>query len=200
MSTPPKLAQALLSLSIPLANRDPILGDFEEEFAKRKHNKDGSANLWYWRQAALSFPYFISGRIKTSPAAMQVLLIIISYLIFITWTFLAFHIFRLVYTTNVFKGSILLALSVRLFIESTGFFVAGALVRYGQSKYLPKGYKQNLWPIILILILLVIPTLQACIGAEHLTTKRYLLTKTIAIFPAVILGAYAVHFYTRNKH
>jgi len=204
VNSPPKLAQALLALSIPISNREPILGDFAEEYVRRSKQTGGSAQLWYWKQALLSFPYLIYGRIKASPMAVQVLLIGISYLIFLAWMFVVFYLFRLIYTTNIFKGHILLALSVRLLIESTGFIVSGALVRYGQTKLLParhkKSLKASMGPILLILILLAVPTMLEYFSAEGLILKRYLLAKTIAIFPAVLLGAYAVQYFSQRSN
>jgi len=46
---PPKLAVALLRVLAPLEERDPILGDLEEEFGTANRS-----NLWYWRQAMRS--------------------------------------------------------------------------------------------------------------------------------------------------
>ena len=57
VSTPPPAAEALLALLLEGAERDPILGDFEQEFRSR-HKRYGRrpAQAWYWRQALASLP------------------------------------------------------------------------------------------------------------------------------------------------
>lgn len=54
---PPRLAEWLLSRSLPPADRDVLLGDFAESFTET--TEDGrrlSAYVWYWRQVLRSLP------------------------------------------------------------------------------------------------------------------------------------------------
>lgn len=59
LSTPPKLAEALLEKVLPEQLKEPLLGDLEEEFHHiRITRSEQSCRLWYWRQAFItSFHY-----------------------------------------------------------------------------------------------------------------------------------------------
>ena len=56
-SRPPHLAIALLKITAPADDADAMLGDFEEEFARRRQETgDARARLWFWQQVLRSTP------------------------------------------------------------------------------------------------------------------------------------------------
>ena len=51
-SSPPRLAVALLCLTMPAGlTRESVLGDLAEEFARRDSRSGPRARVWYWRTA-----------------------------------------------------------------------------------------------------------------------------------------------------
>ncbi len=59
--TPPRLPRALLRLLLPTADRDVVLNDLDEEFARHVAPSRSAfrARAWYWRQAVKSLPFAI---------------------------------------------------------------------------------------------------------------------------------------------
>ena len=53
---PPRLATRILELTAPEADLACMLGDLEEEHARRKERGVGQARLWYWQQVVRSTP------------------------------------------------------------------------------------------------------------------------------------------------
>lgn len=53
MIRPPRLPETLLSALLPRDDRDEILGDLSEEFARRRSEAPVRAVLWYWLQIVL---------------------------------------------------------------------------------------------------------------------------------------------------
>ncbi len=71
MSRPPRIAEALLRLSVPREDREAVLGDMAEEYARfvRPRWSPGRARFWYWRLALASIVWrFFSGLRQTAEA------------------------------------------------------------------------------------------------------------------------------------
>ena len=62
-SRPPRLAEWLVTLSLPARDRHVVIGDLFEEFAERA-DRDGpaAARGWYWRQTRMSAPFNLRRR------------------------------------------------------------------------------------------------------------------------------------------
>ncbi|MBK5257119.1 MAG: ABC transporter permease [Vicinamibacteria bacterium] len=67
---PPRLAVRLVRLTAPLSDRDCMLGDLEEEFARRQATGDLKAHWWFWQQALRSTPPNL-GRRRLEASAWQ---------------------------------------------------------------------------------------------------------------------------------
>jgi len=57
----PRFARWLLRRSLPIDNRDEIIGDLEEEYGKHVRPERGAlgGRWWYWRQAVSSLPWLV---------------------------------------------------------------------------------------------------------------------------------------------
>ena len=61
--TPPPAAVRLLALTAPESDREFMLGDLEEEFARRSVTSEAEARRWFWRQVLRSVPINLSRRL-----------------------------------------------------------------------------------------------------------------------------------------
>lgn len=67
---PPRIALTLLSLFLPKAEREHVLGDMIEEYTVRWRGGPGSAKRWFWRQSTIFFAFFAFDRLRELPERM----------------------------------------------------------------------------------------------------------------------------------
>lgn len=65
--TPPRLAEAIISLLAAGPTGAGMLGDLSEEFRGRWMRSPRAANRWYWGQVLRSAPYLAGMRLRRSP-------------------------------------------------------------------------------------------------------------------------------------
>ena len=68
---PPRLAIRLLELTAPGADLDCMLGDLEEEFARRDAESSSGARWWFWQQVLRSTPTNLRRRRRDHTAALR---------------------------------------------------------------------------------------------------------------------------------
>jgi len=76
ITTPPRGAVRLIELFVPAGSSEPVLGDLEEEFARRLGEAGSTtARRWYWRQALRTTAHLAWGSVRAAPwsTAAQVL-------------------------------------------------------------------------------------------------------------------------------
>lgn len=66
-AVPPRVAQWIISVASPVAEREFLLGDIEEQFAERAGEDPAAARRWYWRQAKRTLAHRL-GRPTGTPA------------------------------------------------------------------------------------------------------------------------------------
>ena len=195
MPTPPRLAQFFLRLSIPLENREPVLGDFAEEY-ERRYNQDTpkAARAWYWKQTYASLPHFGISRILSSSLATIFMTLILGIFIFFVWQNFAFRLFRMIYTTNIFQGSVFWALLVRLSIELVGFVLAGWTAQWCintfQARTKPHIIPRPSWPLWGLVFILALPSLYALLHTLPAVQMRYHIARIVCVGPANFFGAH----------
>lgn len=196
---PPKMAETLIGLSTPAHLRDPLLGDFAEEFWRlcQKHNKS-QANKWYWQQALRSLPHLIPASIHSNAFLIGLAMVGIVYLLFRVWLNFAFGIFRRLYDSDIFHGSILAALSTRLSIELIGFLLAGAIIQFGLYIFRHRARMNNTWPLLLFATALILPSLITLSDAPKVMVI-YSLARAVLAVPALFAGAKITQFFTRSQ-
>jgi len=188
--TPPRLAERIIGMTIPVELRDPILGDFCEEYNRlSKSQSAAAAKTWYWRQAAVSLPHFIFSSLRSRPVYLNVASLIMAFLALQIWLMIAFRIFSYFYALDVFHGSVVAALSVRLAIETFGFLIAGSLIQYAVFK--KTGHAKARANILLFLfaLVLVAPSTFAVLQGRIVMPLPYLIARALIIVPALFTGA-----------
>jgi hypothetical protein len=200
MPAPPKLAQFLLKLMIPVENREPVLGDFAEEYERLYiQNTPRAARAWYWKQTYASLPHFGVSRILSSSLATILMTLVLGSFIFFVWQNLAFRLFRLIYTTNIFQGSVFWALFVRLSIELMGFVLVGLTARWCINTFQTRTKSniiiRSLWPVWGLVFILALPSIFALLHELPAVQMRYHIARIVCVGPAVFFGA---HLWRRS--
>lgn len=201
--SPPTFATSLLELLIVSSDRAELLGDLQEEFANISLRSPAAARSWYWRQAALSAPYFLLKRFQSSHVkkiTVALVAAVVTYLFIKYWdVFLARAAVRGL-ASNTDGWSVSVLRSFYLLVQMLGVAIGGgaiAALTFEKQRSFIKNALARLAPISLLIFA---PKLYALIDPTSTYPTSYKLIWIMLAVPSLVLGALCMMwFLTRQQ-
>ncbi len=179
-----RLVVWMLYALAPAVDREAIIGDVIESASRAPDPR--AARNEMWRQLFRSLPHLLLRRIQSNRGLSLIALLLVVYPLLLLWWELAFGLFRLVYTTNLFQGSVPVALTVRMLLESSGYLAAGAGAAWLHQRFELRISKVFL--ACLAWLLFCGPSTGILIAGQAAMPTMYLLARVALALPIAVIG------------